>query len=150
MQAFIVLCDAAQHDGSSGKINILGGDWSATDTKLPQSALAVFVRASWEEAATRRVFALRLLDDDGRPVTAGTPGKERPVEYTGAMELSGAAATVDDAVRSVDIHNSFAVTVPRLPLLPGRRYTWSLEVDGQVLTSVAFAVTSDAGADPES
>ncbi|MFG1707157.1 DUF6941 family protein [Nonomuraea sp. M3C6] len=140
MEAFIVLCDAAQHDVASGKINVLGGDWSVTDARPTQTAVAMFIRLSWEEATEGRSFTLRLVDDTGKQVRIGEPGEERPIEYGGTLQLNESAADTDPAAKLVDVHNSFAVTVPELPLEPGRRYVWEVRTSGELLSLVAFAV----------
>ncbi|MEV0592029.1 DUF6941 family protein [Nonomuraea cavernae] len=140
MEAFIVLCDAAQHDTTSGKINILGGDWSVKDARPTQTAVALFIRLSWEEAAEGRSFTLRLVDDMGTPIHVGQPGEERPVEYGGTVQLNESAVDIDAVTKLVDVHNSFAVTVPQFPLEHGRRYVWEVRTNGDLLSSVAFAV----------
>lgn len=141
MQAFMVLADAAQHDAASGKINILGGDWSIITQRLRQTALVVFYRVAWQEIEQEKRFSLRLLGEDDKPVHVGDP--EQPVEYVGRFAFSDSEDAHDDYIRMVDIHNSIAITVPPLPLVLGRRYTWSLEVDGEPMSSVAFVVRPD-------
>lgn len=138
-----MLCDAAQHDAASGKINILGGDWSVKDAGPTQTSVAMFIRLSWEEAAEGRSFTLRLVDDLGEPVRIGQPGEEGPIEYSGTIQLDESAADIDTITKLVDVHNSFAVTVPQLPLAHSRRYIWEVRTNGDLLSSVAFAVRDE-------
>ncbi|MGW5160025.1 DUF6941 family protein [Nonomuraea wenchangensis] len=141
MQAFILLADAAQHDAVSGKINILGGDWSVTTQRQTQTALVVFYRVGWDEVAQQKSFTLRLLDDEGKLVRVGD--SQHTVEYVGRLALADDDELPDEYVRMIDIHNSIAITIPPLPLIAGQRYTWSLEIDGEPLASVAFVVRPD-------
>ncbi|GLW96698.1 hypothetical protein [Microtetraspora sp. NBRC 16547] len=138
MKAFIMLCDSAQRDHVTGKMHMLGADWSLTDSAAPQMAVAVFLRFSWEEASASHFFALRLVDDAGKSVMAPVNGEDRPVEYQG--ELGNVSVGADDFVRMTDIHSSFAVNVAPLPLGVGRRYEWKLDIDDQEFASADFAI----------
>jgi hypothetical protein len=143
MQAFLVMCDAAQMDQSTGKISMLGGDWAVMGPESPSMALVVFLRLSWEEIRQARPFALRLLDHDGQPVIAPIKGEEGPVQYAGKLSLNEASPIADDkAARLVDVHSSFTVNAPGLggALKPGSRYTWSFIVEDEQLASVDFVV----------
>lgn len=143
MQAFLVLCDAAQVDPSTGKISMLGGDWSVIGPESPSMALVVFLRVTWEEIQPARPFTLRLLDSEGQPVVAPGKGGEGPVQFYGAFSINESSPTVDDkTARLVDVHSSFPVSAPGIAssLTPGARYTWLFTLDGQELASVDFAV----------
>lgn len=144
MQAFIMLCDSAQRDGVSGKMHMLGGDWSVVGPDLPSMAVAVFLRIPWSEVDHERPFVLRLLDEGGKPVLAEQDGEDEsiPIQFVGDLKLEGAVTLpVDHPGRQVDIHTSFAVNVllPSSTLEPGS-YRWSLEVAAEEAASVAFVL----------
>ena len=93
------------------------------------------------EIEQEKRFSLKLLGEDDKPVRVGDP--EQPVQYVGRLAFSDSQDAHDDYIRKVDIHNSIAITVPPLPLVLGHRYAWSLEVDGEPMSSVAFVVRPD-------
>ncbi|MFJ2028982.1 DUF6941 family protein [Streptosporangium sp. NPDC087985] len=139
MQAFIMLCDSAQHDQGTGKMHMLGADWSLTDSVAPQMTVAVFLRVPWEEASTSHSFTLRLVDADEKPVMAPLDGGDSPVEYQGELGIS-MGADADDFIRMTDIHSSFAVNIMPLSLEAGKRYEWKLDIDEQEFASADFAI----------
>lgn len=143
MQAFLILCDAGQRDMSTGKVHLLGADWTVVDARSPNMSVAVFLRTSWAEAealnARPAPFALQLLDDQRR-VVPNPDGSGPVLKVEGKLTLADVAD--DDAARLVDIHSSFTVTAHLAPgtLDAGKSYVWSLEIDGEEAASVAFAV----------
>ncbi|WP_169953775.1 DUF6941 family protein [Microbispora sp. H11081] len=141
MQAFLVLCDAAQHDQVTGKLSMLGGDWSIIGPQISPMTVVVLMRTSWEEAEKAKTFTLNLLDDDGEPVRHGP--ERRPIQYNGRLSLDPGNPLADDKVaRMTDIHSNVMVSLGSLPLQPGHRYRWTFDVEGEEIASVQFAVRS--------
>lgn len=139
MQAFIVLCDSAQRDQATGKMHMLGADWSLADSSTPPMTVAVFLRVPWEQATSTRPFTLRLVDDENKPVIAVLDGESFPVEHRGEFSITQEPSS-DDFIRMTDIHSSFAVNVAPFQLKAGRRYEWKLDVEGRELACVDFAI----------
>ncbi|MEV7964802.1 hypothetical protein AB0O34_02325 [Sphaerisporangium sp. NPDC088356] len=138
MQAFIVLCDAAQRDTGTGKVHILGADWSVTAPSAASTAVVVFLRVPWEELAVERTFHLRLVDEAGIVVKVND---DLSIEFGGQMgSLADSGVPEGDPSRLTDIHSSIAVTVAPLPLVQGATYTWCFDVDGKGLASTTFVV----------
>lgn len=154
MQVFLVICDAAQVEESTGKISMLGGDWAVTSPGNPGMSLVVFLRVSWQEIEQSRSFTLRLLDEHQQPVVAPIKGEKRPVQFTGQLSLNENSPVADDpAAHLVDVHSSFTVNAPGIGgvLTPGSVYTWSFLVEDTEVASVKFAVRThpdDGEADP--
>ncbi|GAA3123525.1 DUF6941 family protein [Streptosporangium carneum] len=144
MRGFLVLCDSATVDQATGKVSMLGAGWSLTGPQVPSMAVAGFLRVPWIEARTEYAFTLRLVDEGGRPVTTPAAEEGRPLRFGGRLAVDVGGRAAGEAVVPPEVHSSFVVGVPPLPLAPGR-YTWTLEVDGEDLTSVTFGVRAGLG-----
>ena len=122
MRVTIMLADAAQESG--GKLYILGGGWSVTGPEIPPSALAMKIDVPWDQANTRHLWRIELMDADGQPVE---------VEEAGAVRLEqefelGRPPGVKPGT-SLDF--VLAINIPPLPLEPGTQYAWTLTIDGE-------------------
>jgi hypothetical protein len=128
----VVLCDAAQAVG--GKLYILGGGWSRVFTFQPPvvMALAVTIAVPWTLANQRFDLAVRLLDDNNRPVTL--PEQPGPVEVRGQIEAGRPAGLP----KGTPLDSSFAVSFS-LPLEPGI-YVWETSIVGHVIDTTRFEV----------
>ncbi|MEV7012801.1 hypothetical protein [Streptosporangium sp. NPDC051022] len=144
MRGFLVLCDSAGVDRATGKINMLGAGWSLTGPQVPPMAVAGFLRVPWEEAKAEHAFTLRLVDGDGEPVRTPFAGEEGALRFGGTLVVDLGEGRDRERAENPEIHSGFAVSVPSLPLGPGR-YTWTLEVDGDDLASVTFGVRAGLG-----
>jgi hypothetical protein len=123
LRATMMLADHAQV--ADGKLFISGGGWSVCARQAP-CAVAVLFHVPWQETGQRIAFALRLLDEDGRPVVQPGAKDKLPIQVNGHFT----------ARRSPEMTPGTEVTVPLsfntvLDLAPDARYTWVLEVDGQ-------------------
>lgn len=140
MQGFLVLGDAASTDEATGKINLLGAGWSVTGPMVSMSAVAGFLRVPWEDLGTKIRFALRLLDEEGRPVRPFADS-DGTLFFTG--EITPDVEGVEPMVTRVPFNLSFAIPIPPLPLVAGRVYEWVMEADETRVASVQFAVRAE-------
>lgn len=136
MRAALVLCDYAAQDGSGGKVHLMGAGWSVTGPGPTPHAVAAFIKVGWDEANQPHALALRLLDSDGQTVAVPGPAGEQPIDFPGNLEVPRPAGIPHGS----EIDATFAISVGALPLVPGQRYRWHLEIDGQAMASEPFLV----------
>jgi len=83
----MMLADAAQ--AVEGKLYILGGGWSVTGPEPSASAIAAYIQVPWDRTNVEHQFRFELIDSDGQPVVAETPGEgEEPVTIEGAFTIN--------------------------------------------------------------
>jgi hypothetical protein len=122
IEAIMLLCDAAVTD-PSGKVHMLGAGWSITSSPTAPSAVVVLVKVPWDRANQKLPFSLALEDADGQPPPTA-PSADGVIEV-------GRPPGLDPGT---PIDAAFQVTVPSLPLPPGR-YTWRLKIAEQEFTT---------------
>jgi hypothetical protein len=120
-----LLADHAQALG--GKLYVMGAGWNVTGPAPTMFALAGIVELDWNEANEARHLQIRLLTEDGQPVTAPTPMGERPVELGMNIEVGRPAGTP----RGTSFNVPFAINVGPVPIAPGGRYVWDFTIDGE-------------------
>jgi hypothetical protein len=136
MRAALVLCDYAAQDIAGGKVHLMGAGWSVTGPMPTTHAVAAFVKVGWDEANEKHPLALRLLNSDGQVVTLPGPVGEQRIEFPGNLEVPRPAGIPHGS----EIDATFVVNVGALPLTPGQRYRWELEIDGEQRASEPFLV----------
>jgi hypothetical protein len=137
MQAVVVLGDFAERDASTGKVHILGAGWTITGPAPTPHAVIIFVKVPQHRAGTPIPITLRLLDQAGQIVQVpGAAGQQR-LEVFGQIEMAEPDAA---AGFPGDLDAVFSVNVGALPLQPGTKYTWFVEVDGKEAASTEFWV----------
>ncbi len=109
MRATLLLADHAVV--ADGKLYINGGGWSVTGPGAP-SAIAVKLDVPWDRANQRLHLRLRLIGQDGEPVTLPGPQGPQPIEITGDAEIGRPAGLVHGA----DIDFPLAFQIGPLPL----------------------------------
>ncbi len=134
MRATLVLCDYAAQDIPGGKVHLMGAGWSVTGPLPTSHAVAVFVKVAWDEANTPHSLALRLLDSDGNVVKVAGPAGEQAIDFPCNLEVPRPAGIPHGS----EIDATFVVNVRDLPLKPGERYRWALEVSGDPVASEPF------------
>ena len=122
MKPTMLLCDAAQVQG--GKLFVLGGGWDTTGPEPMPSAIALHVAVPWSETNVAHRLRVSLESEDGQPVVLPDGSL---VEITSDFEV-GRPPGVH---RGAEIAMALALTIPPLPLAPGARYRWCLEIDGE-------------------
>lgn len=122
----MMLADTAQEVG--GKLYILGGGWSVTGPEVGPMALAIKIDVPWNSANQRHKFDVMLLGEDGQPPEMLGPEGQVPgeVRFSGDFEVGRPPGMP----AGTDIDATFAIQLGPLPLVPGRRYVWRLEIDG--------------------
>jgi hypothetical protein len=111
---------------AEGKLYINGAGWSVTSPGAP-SAIAVKLDVPWDRTNERLQLRLRLVGQDGEPVIV--QGQEGPqaIEITGDAEVGRPAGLAPGS----DIDFPLAFQIGPLPLQPGQRYQWVLDIDGE-------------------
>lgn len=136
MRAALVLCDYAAQDIAGGKVHLMGAGWSVTGPVPTPHAVAAFIKVGWDEANEKHPLLMRLLDSDGAVVVLpGMAGGQR-IEFPGSLEVPRPAGIPHGS----EIDATFVVNIGGLPLTPGQRYRWELEIDSEVRASEPFLV----------
>src|SRR5262245_49386968 len=138
MKAVVILCDSAQV--ADGKLNILGGGWSICGPDPVQMALAVKIDVPWDQANQPHRIALWLQDADGQPVTLPGPEEDQQLRIEGQFETGRPAGLPEGVALDVPL----ALNLGVLPLSPGSRFTWKLEIDGNSEDSWEVSFTTRA------
>jgi hypothetical protein len=111
---------------ADGKLYINGGGWSVTSPGS-HSAIAIKLDVPWDRTNQRLQLRLRLVGQDGEPVTLPGPDGPRPIEITGEAEVGRPAGMAPGA----DVDFPLAFQIGPLPLDPDQRYQWVLDIDGE-------------------
>jgi hypothetical protein len=123
----MLLADSAQVAG--GKLFILGGGWSVIGPDPAPTAIAIKIEVPWDQANRRHRLTLSLLDADGRVATTQPEpgGQLQPLAVLdGEFEVGRPVGLLP----GTPIDAPVALSIPPLPLNPGSRYAWKLEIDG--------------------
>lgn len=121
----LILCDAAVSD-PAGKVHMLGAGWSMTGTPTAACAVVVLLGVPWDRANQKIQLLLELCDDDGHPVEVDLGGNAARVRHEGTFEVGRPPGLAPGSL----LDGAFTVSVPPLPLEPGR-YQWRLTVGDQ-------------------
>ena len=132
----LILCDSAVAD-PAGKVHMLGAGWSITGFPAAPHAIALLAKVPWDRTNQKLGLHLELVNQDGRPVALNDPnGNPVAVGHQVELEVGRPAGIAPGSM----LNAAFALTVPSMPLPPGR-YTWRLDFAG-VLDSESFTVQS--------
>ena len=123
MRATMILADYAQV--ADGKLFISGAGWSTCAPGPAPCSVAVIFHVPWQETGKKISFTLRLIDEDGRPVTQPGAQDGMPVQVNGHFEARRPAAVTPGM--EINVPMSFNIV---LHLEPTTRYSWVLDVDG--------------------
>jgi hypothetical protein len=140
VRASLILADYAAQDAPGGKVHLMGAGWSMTGPAPTTHAVAAFVKVSWDETNIPHAVTLRLVDSDGLVVTVPGPEEEQRIEFPGNLEVPRPAGIPHGS----EIDATFVVNIGALPLTPGQRYRWELEIDGELAAAEPFLVRSAA------
>jgi hypothetical protein len=140
VRATLLLADHAVV--ADGKLYINGGGWSVTSPGAP-SAIAVKLDVPWDRTNQRLQLRLRLVGQDGEQVIVPGPEGAQPVEIAAEAEVGRPAGLAHGA----DIDFPLAFQIGPLPLLPGQRYQWVLDIDGETRDDWRLAFSTRPAAD---
>jgi hypothetical protein len=137
IDAYLVLCDFAQAD-PSGKVHIIGGNWTVTGPEPAPQGLVLFLKGFSQEAiGTAITVRLRLEDSEGTPVRFPGPAGPQTLLIQGQIELlPNESHIAGDALNA-----AFTVNVSPLPLAAGG-YVWIAEIDEKEVSRAEFRVRS--------
>ena len=121
MKVTILLADYAQE--INGKLYVMGGGWSITNSGPGPMAIAVKIEVPWNQANRKHDFDLSLLDSDGQPMVSA---EDQPITMSGEFEVGRPPGLI--AGSPIDF--AMAVNVQRGPLSPNSRFVWQLMLDG--------------------
>ena len=112
---------------SDGKLTIVGGGWSQTGPEPSAFGIGLLIQVPWDQANTRHVFAVELVDSDGAEVVLQTEDEdEQPVAFGGEFEVGRPPGLKPGTPLDFPV----AVNSTPLPLEAGR-YEWRLTIDGE-------------------
>lgn len=123
MKVTLMLADFAQAVG--GKLYILGGGWSVAGPGPVTMAIAIKIEVPWDQANRQHTLRLSLLDEDGRPVMIPTPTGDRPMEFTGNIEVGRPPGLRPGTPLDV----SMAFNMGLIPVPPDGRYVWQCYIN---------------------
>lgn len=133
IEASLILCDFAEQD-PTGKVHMIGAGWSTTGPEPQPHSVVFFIKAPLQENPVH--ITLRLLDANDQVVTMpGIAGMAR-LEFPGQMEIKARPGAPAEA----DGQGAFALNVAPLPLQPGSKYSWVLEVESKEEARTTFFV----------
>lgn len=135
-RAVLILCDWAE--AINGKLYIQGAGFNQllADAPIPL-ALAVLWSVPWDQTNTRQVMHLRLMTQDGSPVT--DPAGE-PLAIKGEFEVGRPPGAKHGDSFPVPL----AIKLPPFPL-PENDYRWELTVNGKYAAAVSFRASRQIG-----
>ena len=126
MRATLVLCDYAKV--SDGKLDLMGGGWCFAGPDPVSFGVGMILEVPWTETNRPHRFTLRLLDEDGNPVNLNGPDSPPAyLELSDVFEVGRPAGHPEGA----PIPLAMALNASAVPLPPGRRFQWRLEIDGE-------------------
>lgn len=121
----MMLCDHVAV--AEGKFYINGGGWTITGPNPAPSGIAILVSLPWAWANQKVSFSLRLLREDGQPVTQPGPLGETPVRVEGEFEVGRPPGLKPGTPLDVPL----ALNMPPLLLSPGERFSWELSINDE-------------------
>jgi hypothetical protein len=121
----MVLCDYVAV--ADGKLYISGGGWNITGPTPVPTGIALLLEVPWTLANRRIPIHLRLLHEDGQPVSQPTPMGEAAVELKAEIEVGRPAGVVEGTPLPVPM----PVNLPPLLLTPEQGFYWEAEIDGE-------------------
>ena len=125
MRTTLILGDFARV--AEGKLDVIGGGWTYTGPDPVTMGLGIIVEVPWDQANTTHELALSLLGADGRPVELPGPDGMQTIQLATQFEVGRPAGQA----AGTPIPFPLAVNVNAVPLPPGERFEWRLEINGQ-------------------
>src|SRR4051812_1112511 len=105
----------------------MGGGWTVIGPDPSPSAIGLILSIPWDQANQKHHFSLSLHQADGAPVRMPTPTHNQPLRIESDFEVGRPPGVAPGTPLDVPL----AIQLGPLPLPPGRRYYWQLEIDGE-------------------
>ena len=141
MRATMMLADHVQV--ADGKLFISGGGWTACAPGAAPCSVAVIFHVPWQETNKKVSFSLRLIDEDGTPVTQPGATDGLPVMVNGSFEPRRPPGFTPGM--EVNVPVTFNLV---LQLEPSKRYSWVLDANGQTDDAWRLSFETRAQAQP--
>lgn len=138
MRVTMLLCDFAQ--AAEGKLYVMGGGWSIRGEMAPM-ALAIKIDVPWSDTNRAHTWRLSLVDADGSPVQVESAEGMRPIEVGDVFEVGRPPGLPE----GTPIDLPLAINIAPVPLPPGARYTWRLEIDDRTEETWQVSFLTRAG-----
>lgn len=130
VKATLILGDYARV--ADGKLDVLGGGWTAAGPGPISMGIGVVVEVPWDERSETHSVRLALVDADGRQVQLQqADGSIQRIEIETTFELVAGA----EHPAGSPLPFCMAANLPGLPLPPKHRFEWLLTVDGKSFDS---------------
>ena len=131
MKLDVVLADTGTQD-PLGKLNLLGAGWSQTvigpNGLTPDTAVAVFIEANWDECNRETEVVLELLNADLEPVVVPLASGPEPLRVVQRVTIPTPQGAPNGSPGSFTLLARFQ---GGLPLQPGSWYQWRATVEGR-------------------
>src|SRR5579859_4636166 len=124
MRVTMMLADHAQV--ADGKLFISGGGWSSCAPGPVSCSVALLFHVPWQDTNEKISFSLRLVDEDGHPVTQPGPQGQLPVQVNGQLEAGRPPGLAPGTEIAVPMAFNTMLGLP-----PAGRFSWVLDVDGE-------------------
>lgn len=122
----------------NGKLFIAGGGWSAFGPNPMPCAIAFLAKVPWVHANEQHLVVVELVDEDHMPfVPPDAPEDMKSIRIEIPLEVGRPPGTLVGS----DLDWVYALNVGPLPLTPGKRYVWSVWLDGETEESWSLPFT---------
>jgi hypothetical protein len=127
VKATLILADYARV--SEGKLDVLGAGWTVAGPDEITMGLGVMVEVPWDQTNRAHQMVVRLLGEDGQLYPLPGPPGEAPrgIEARTDFEVGRPPGIAAGTAQPF----ALALNLAQVPLAPGRRYEWRLEIDGE-------------------
>jgi hypothetical protein len=151
-RVIVLVADFANTD-ATGKMNVIGGGWQVVSRQplapgvagLPGLCVVAIVELPPQHHNEQFAVSIALEDCDlGAPVRV--PGPNGQLQALRIQQIATANAPMVPGVPAHRINSRVQVVIgipPGLPVEPGHRYRWVLELDGHEKGDATFHVTPE-------
>lgn len=131
MKVVVQLADAGSQD-PVGKLNLLGLGWFVTTIGpqglTPDTVVAVFIEAPWDQCNRPMRLALDLLSEDGQSVVLPTPAGDQPLRLAQEVVIAPPTGAPNGSPGQVAL---MVKINGGLPLTAGCWYRWQASLDDE-------------------
>jgi len=134
MRAKIFLADSAEV--REGLLFLLGCGWNEIGPQAQPFAIAGLLEVDWEETNTNHSIEIVFEDEDGVALNAPTPAGDQPLRLTAGFDVGRPPGST----RGSSFNLPVAIPILPVPWVPGRRYIVKVNIDGNEVDRLRFAV----------